>query len=156
MFEYDNWSGKFGQGIRIIFCKTLSGYGIHSYTMSEGGILARLPCDLQPLVLQHWAAGVIQVHMMRWHRYRHVRRRLWTRLRARMPRAVHATLLRCANVRHEWYREPASWLTQPDEVLVTILEEVKEGLWGRAISPSTCREWRRVDSTTCDTGRGGS
>lgn len=102
------------------------------------GVLARLPCDLQALVLRHWAASVVQAHMLRWHRLRHVRRRAWGRLRARLPRSVHATLVRCANVRHEWYREPGSWLSQEDEVLVAILHEVRSGLWGRVV---TVRGW---------------
>lgn len=93
-------------------------------------LFPRLPADLAELVVAHWAAGVLQAHLMRWHRYRHVRRRAWGRLRAQLPRPVHATLVRYARVRHEWHREPESWLDQPEEVLRTILDEAADGLWG--------------------------
>lgn len=109
-------------------------------------MIEALPDDLRPLVLQHWAAGVIQVHLVRWHRYRHVRRRSWARLRARMPRGVHATLVRYANIRREWYLEPGSWLMQPDEVLADIVAEVSSGVWGSGLSP-------RVSSLNQNSGR---
>ena len=100
-------------------------------------VLHRLPADLQELVRQHWAASTIQAHLARWHRYRHVRRRSWPRLRARLPRTVHATLVRYAGIRQEWYREPGSWVCQTDDelhqTLHTIVEEARAGFWGRAL-----------------------
>ena len=97
-------------------------------------VLSRLPDDLWPLVLQHWAATVLQVHLTRWHRYRHVRRRLWGRVRALLPRHVHAVLVRHAGVRHEWFREPSSWILQSDEDLRMILAEVNAGVWGKPVA----------------------
>lgn len=103
------------------------------------GVFFHLPRDVQESVLQHWAAGVLQVHFMRWHRLKHVRHPLWRRLRARLPRAVHATLVHHAAVRREWSREPASWLMQSDDDLMKILSEINEGFWGVRESCVQCR-----------------
>ena len=97
-------------------------------------VLHRLPDDLRRLVLEHWAASVLQVNCLRWHRLRHTRRKKWQILRSRFPRNVHAELVRYSRVRHEWYREPESWLLdQDDEVLRILLEEVRSGLWGAQV-----------------------
>ena len=98
-------------------------------------ILSRLPDDLVPIVLRQWAATVLQCHLSRWHRFRHVRRRLWSRLRASMPRSVHSLLLRHAAIRREWYYEPASWLSHDESDLKTILIEVEQGYWGSPAAP---------------------
>ena len=94
-------------------------------------LLARLPDDLRALVRAHWAASVLQARLLRWHRLRHARRPAWLRLRARLPRPVRAELVRYAAVRHEWYREPESWLGLDDAVLRVLLAEARDGLWGR-------------------------
>lgn len=96
-------------------------------------LIHRLPTDLHPLILRHWAASVLQCHLVRWHRYRHVRRRSWAQLRGRLPRSVHALLVRHAGIRREWYCEPGSWLAHTDDDLHTVVAEVEAGWWGRAL-----------------------
>ena len=95
-------------------------------------MLARLPDDLQPLVWEHWAASVIQARALRWFRLGHVRHALWPRLRARLPRGVHAALVRHAAIRREWRLEPASWLAQSDADLRAIVAEAEAGAWNKS------------------------
>ena len=95
-----------------------------------GAIFDSLPGDLRELVVQHWAASVLQCQFARWHRYRHVRRLAWNRLRARLPRTIHALLLQYASVRREWYYEPESWLSHTECDLRIVVAEAQSGWWG--------------------------
>ena len=96
-------------------------------------MLDRLSEDIRNLVMHHLAASVLQCHLTRWHRLRHVVRRAWPLIRARMPRGVHALLVRHAAIRREWYTEPESWLYIREEDLRQLVVEAGNGAWGRAL-----------------------
>ena len=101
----------------------------------RAALLPRLPRDLTRLVLQHWGASVLQAAFLRWHRLRHVRTPEWRELRARLPRAVHARLVRYHAVRREWRREPRSWIEQSDADLDAILSELDAATDPRDLAP---------------------
>lgn len=87
--------------------------------------------ELQQLVLEHRAAQIIQSALLRVFRFKHARRREWPAVRQRLGFWAVRALWPYPLVRREWRMEPGSW-RHPDATLLRLLiEEAREGFWGK-------------------------
>ena len=97
---------------------------------------SRMPNDLQCLVLHHRAAIVIQRYMRDGKFKCYTQTKNWASLRRKLGSMISSddfdTLLKCAQVRQEWYQEPESWLYELDKdssQIFSIINEVRSGMW---------------------------
>lgn len=89
---------------------------------------SRLPDDLATLVMQHWAASVLQTAWLRYVHFAHARSPVWPEVRRRLSH-LWPVLITFPKVRREWRREPESWMLADD--LASVAHEARESfLWG--------------------------
>ena len=91
----------------------------------------RLPVEVVKIIEKHLHAMCIQTRFIRWWLYSHARRKEWKALRARLGRSRVEVLCPYTHVRMEWRAEMASWLGTTENTQELIVNEAREGLWGR-------------------------
>lgn len=90
-----------------------------------------LPLELRKLVLEHRAAAIIQRCLWRHFYFRHVRQSEWGAVREHLRGGVIRALWPYPLVRREWRSELRSWLAPCGDTTRLLIDEAREGLWGR-------------------------